>query len=256
MKIIARSCLLIFLVLLGINTTLLGKRPKLTLSMCVKNEASKYLRTMLEEVKKYIDEAVIIDDASTDGTVKICEEVLSGIPLHIIHNEVSKFSNEVELRQQQWNETLKTNPDWILCLDADEIFESRMKDSIAALLNQEEIDVYYFRLYDFWDEKYYRDDQYWSAHNHCYPFLLRYKKEFHYTWKMQPQHCGRFPQNISQLSGAFCPLRLKHYGWARPADRIAKYQRYKKLDPNAKYGIQEQYDSILDEHPHLVVWEE
>lgn len=95
---------------------------KVTLSMCVKNEADHYLRMVLEEVRHYIDEAVIIDDASTDDTVQLIYEVLHGIPVHIIHNTVSKFSNEINLRKQQWDEVIKTNPEWILNIDADHVF--------------------------------------------------------------------------------------------------------------------------------------
>jgi len=42
----------------------------------------------------------------------------------------------------------------------------------------------------------------------------------------------------------------------KPADRLAKYYRYKKLDPDGRYGIKGQYLSILDPKPHLVPWVE
>ena len=39
-------------------------------------------------------------------------------------------------------------------------------------------------------------------------------------------------------------------------DRLYKYNRYKQLDPDAVYGIAEQYESILDPQPNLILWEE
>ena len=36
---------------------------------------------MLESVREYIDEAVILDDHSTDNSVEIVRELLKGIPL-------------------------------------------------------------------------------------------------------------------------------------------------------------------------------
>ncbi|HEY3426295.1 MAG TPA: glycosyl transferase family 2, partial [Negativicutes bacterium] len=48
----------------------------------------------------------------------------------------------------------------------------------------------------------------------------------------------------------------QHWGWARPADRLEKFYRYKKLDPKAQYGIKEQYQSILDPKPNLIRWQE
>jgi glycosyltransferase involved in cell wall biosynthesis len=229
---------------------------KVTLSMIVKNEANHYLPMVLEEVRQYIDEAVIIDDASTDETIQVIYEKLKDIPLHIIHNPVSKFSNEVNLRKQQWQEAIKTNPDWILNIDADHVFELKMREEIKQLTNQNEVDVWCFRLYDLWDMDHYRDDYYWQAHNTYRPFLIRYRKDFTYTWKETPQHCGHFPKNIFELRSACTSIRLKHYGWASKEDRIAKYRRYQILDPGAVYGWKEQYESILDENPHLVKWEE
>jgi len=230
-------------------------KPKVTFSMIMKNEAGRKLRECLEEVRHYIDEAVIIDDGSTDDSVKIAEEVLKDIPHRIICNTQSKFHKEYTLRQQQWEETIKTNPEWILNIDADQIFEVKMREEIHKLINQNEIDAWFFRLYDFWDETHYRDDAMWCAHkawNWC--SLLRYKPDFNYVWKETPQHCGHFPKNIGELPCARSLMRLKHYGWANEADRIAKYYRYMQLDPGAKYGWQAQYDSILDPAPHLTEW--
>lgn len=75
-------------------------------------------------------------------------------------------------------------------------------------------------------------------------------------WRETPQHCGRFPRNITQLKGAASDLRVKHLGWMKPADRLAKYYRYKQLDPQGRYWIMEQYLSILDPKPNLVAWTE
>ncbi|WP_315636127.1 glycosyltransferase family 2 protein [Rossellomorea yichunensis] len=224
--------------------------------MVVKNEADRYLRSALESHRAWIDEAVIIDDGSTDHTVAVCQEVLQGIPLHIIQNKNSKFSNEIELRKQQWEETIRTEPTWILNLDADEMLESSFGDQVNDILHQKEYDAIYFRLYDMWSETEYREDRYWCAHHFYRPFLIRYRPDVDYQWRETAQHCGRFPLTISTFRYYCHPARVRHYGWAKSEDRKRKYERYMKLDPDGIYGWKEQYESILDEHPHLVQWME
>ncbi len=230
--------------------------PRLTLAMCVKNESDRYLRQALEKAREYITDAVIVDDASTDNTIQVCQEILKDIPLRIIRNSESKFSNEVNLRKQLWEEVTKTDPDWILILDADEIFEERFDQEIVEMLKNPDVDGFAFRLYDFWNETHFRDDSLWSAHNYHIPFLVRYRPEVAYRWKEAPQHCGRFPTTIYGFRIQSSNLRLKHLGWAKENDRIQKYKRYQQLDPDAIWGIKAQYDSILDPSPHLTKWEE
>ncbi|MWC29467.1 glycosyltransferase [Paenibacillus sp. MMS18-CY102] len=232
------------------------QRPKLTLSMAVRNESDRYLRQILASHRRYIDEAVIIDDASEDGTAAICLQELEGIPVRLIRNARSRFGNEIELRKQQWAETVASQPEWILCLDADEQFEERFAADVHALLAQQDTDMYCFRLYDLWDASHYREDFYWRAHDTYRPFLLRYRPDFTYEWQETPQHCGRLPINIFQLPNQVSQLRLKHYGWSNPKDRQAKYERYMRLDPDGRYGWREQYESILDAQPRLIQWEE
>ncbi|WP_338553902.1 glycosyltransferase [Paenibacillus sp. KS-LC4] len=231
-------------------------KGRLTLSMVVRNESSRYLRQALEQHRQYIDDAVIIDDGSTDDTADVCLQALEGIPVKLIRNEFSRFSNEVALRQQQWEETLTVNPEWILNLDADEWFEQSFAQELDTLLRSRTTNVFCFRLYDFWSLHSYRSDAIWRAHESYRPFLLRYDPTFNYKWKNTPQHCGRFPANILELPHQLSEIRLKHYGWAKVEHRREKLHRYQMLDPDAKYGWKEQYLSILDDNPQLVEWQE
>lgn len=231
-----------------------ANRPKLTLSMVVKNESNRYLQQVLAEHRKYIDEAVIIDDGSTDNTLDVCLDSLNGIPVHIIKNDVSKFTNEVNLRKQLWEETIKSNPDWILNLDADEMFERKFPQEVHELIQKTDCDVFSFRLYDFWNSTHYREDAHWHAHLTYRPLLVRYRENFIYHWKDTPLHCGRLPENIFELPNEISNLRLKHFGWKKAEDRLEKFNRYAELDPDAMYGNLQQYLSILDENPNLIPW--
>lgn len=232
-------------------------KSKLTLSMIVKNEEGRYLEEVLTQNKKYITNAVIIDDGSTDRTREIVKDILGDTKLKLIENKKSMFLNEVNLRKLQWNETIKTSPDWILSLDADEVFENAFEDNILDLIDSDPwCDAYAFRLYDFWDKKNFREDEYWKAHFTYRTFLTRYQKNFNYTWIENPIHCGRLPNNILGLNIATSKYRIKHYGWMKQEDRLKKYVRYKKHDPQGIYGNKGQYESILNPNPRLVRWNE
>lgn len=231
------------------------KDNKLTLVMLVRNESKKFLRRVLTHASKYIDNAVILDDASEDNTVKICKDIFKDIPLTLVSNKEHGFNNEVILRKQLWKMAVDTKPDWLLCLDADEIFEDKIIDNIKILMNQPDFDYYAFRLYDMWDEDHYREDSYWQAHKYYRPFLIRYQPNFNYLWHEIPFHCGRIPRNIFYLNGCVCYTRLKHLGWSTRQLREVKYNSYLQLDSAGKYGILEQYKSILDENPRLIKWE-
>ncbi|WP_405153951.1 glycosyltransferase family 2 protein [Paenibacillus sp. FSL K6-0108] len=231
------------------------RRPHVTLSMIVRNEEHRYLGQALETHRPWIDRAVIIDDGSTDRTVALCQEILADIPLTLIVNPASLFADEVSLRKQQWETTVATGPEWILNLDADEILTTDFGIVRNQLLSGTE-DAIYFRLFDMWSESHYREDQYWQAHTYYRPFLVRYRADWSYEWKETPQHCGRFPLTIQHFAYGCHSPRVKHYGWARAEDRIHKYERYQALDPDARYGWKEQYESILDAEPRLLQWTE
>jgi glycosyltransferase involved in cell wall biosynthesis len=231
-----------------------AKGNKLTLMMLVRNEADKMLKRTLCHAAAYIDAAVILDDASTDDTVAVCREVLKGKPLTIVSNQHHGFSNEINLRKQLWQLTIQTDPDWILALDADEIFEDNIVQYIRQLIDQPDFDYYAFRLYDMWDETHYREDTFWQAHKIYRVFLTRYQPDFEYLWYEASQHCGRLPYNIFSLPGCQCYVRLKHYGWATPGLREEKYKRYLALDPEGKFGSIDQYRTILSPDPILREW--
>jgi GT2 family glycosyltransferase len=231
-------------------------RPKITLSMVIHNEADKHLAHVLTKHREYIDEAVIIDDGSTDDSAEICHELLKGIPLHLVRNPTPQFTNEVALRKQQWKETISHQPEWIVNMDADEVFEDGFATGVHALLSRQHGDVCCFRLYDMWTESHYREDPYWRAHYVYRPFIVRYRPNLRYLWKEQPLHCGRFPGNIFELPSFLSYYRVKHLGWSSEKIRQEKYARYKLLDPTALYGWKEQYESILDAEPNLVPWRE
>ena len=231
------------------------KNDRIVLQMTVHNECGKYLERCLSSVKDLIDYYVIIDDASTDDTVKLCENLLSGLPHTIIKNEVSMFHEEHKLRKKLWDEAVKHNPGWIMSLDADEVLEENGANYIRQLIKNDGVDGYSFKYYDMWNENEYREDQYWHSHYGFRPYIMRYINGLDYKFKQTNQHCGSFPLNYYQCTYANVFVKIKHYGWADKESREQKYERYMRLDPDGKFGNINQYNSIMDENPNLLLFD-
>jgi hypothetical protein len=140
------------------------------------------------------------------------------------------------LRRLQWELARARHPDWILCLDADEMFEVRMARELRSLVDQDSADAIAFRLYDFWDADHYRDDQLWRAHRTHRHFLVRNLPSLRDTFQETAQHCGRWPLDVGRLRTVTSDLRLKHLGWSRAVDRQRKHDRYLQLDPAGPHG--------------------
>ncbi|WP_227872165.1 glycosyltransferase [Paenibacillus albus] len=229
---------------------------KLTAMLQVRNEAGRYLEAALADLSALVDEIVIVDDASDDGTPEICRSFDKVIRL--VELKEPLFGQEARLRHLLWEAAVQTEPDWLLAIDADEFFEKKAQTQIRQLIDQDRYDWVGFRMYDFWGSlAYYRDDELWKLHKRHTMMLVRYMPQYSYFYPAWDHHVPRLPLSCAALQGIGSELRVKHYGWAGDeAARRAKYERYMQLDPQGQWGSLAQYASILDAQPNLVRWQE
>ncbi|MBM7553172.1 glycosyltransferase [Thalassobacillus pellis] len=229
---------------------------RLTAIMQVRNEENRYLEEVLGDISVYVDDIVIIDDASTDRTVEICRSFPK--VKEVIELENSHFSKEWELRSRLWQEACKYEPDWLLSIDADEVFEHSFKEKARTLINQDSYDWVSFRIYDLWGGRtHYREDEHWNLHKRHTMMLVRYLPGFPYYYLKMNHHAHRLSLSYQALRGCLTDIRVKHYGWSGDeAERLEKYERYRKMDPDGQWGHQDQYTSILDPSPNLIEWKE
>ena len=219
--------------------------------MLCKNEADRYLPKVLNQLTSICDKVIVLDDGSTDYTMDLCLEY----GCLVFHKSDSTWeTNELELRKLLWELGTEClcDGDWVICLDADETFHDidKLADRMETA-EEYECDGLSFNLYDMWDDKYYRDDNHWTAHAREWLICVRYNPDKTYEWNETPLHCGRFPMNASDRVG-ISRLGIQHWGWAKESDRIQKYERYKRCDPEGKWGSNSQYESIIEPHPRLV----
>ena len=230
------------------------KRPTLLAMMAVRNEANRFLQPVLDRLSTLADGIVILDDASTDHTPELCRA----------HPQVIRFErlstplfphNEAQLREKLWQLTVELNPDWILAVDADEIFETRNGREISAFLQQTQYELITFPVYHFWgDFRHYRVDRWWHPACGRTACLHRYQKNRTYHWAPRTLHCGRFPQEAYRMPRFDSAIPLLHLGYAHQWEHQEKYRRYLHLDPQGEFCPLVHYRSIINSRPELRRW--
>lgn len=229
--------------------------PKLTAVMIAHNEANRYLGMVLSDLVTYCDEVVVLDSGSTDGTGAVAR---SFPRVKVYRNERDLFwEDESLLRQQAWELAMRTRPEWILAIDADEMLESRFKKRRYQLLSQKGYNLIGFQRYHMWGSlQHYRVDKGWDNRGIDTPMVVRVFPDKGYRFRRQRLHCGRLPENVDgpMLSSG---LRYRDFGYVRREDQVRKYREYVAHDPTGCGGILlDHYRSILDPNPVLKRWEE
>ena len=228
---------------------------QLTAMMPVRNEANRSLKEVLDQLTVVADRIVILDDASTDETPALCASYRKVI-LHR-NEEQLFFQDEAALRARLWELAVQTEPDWILGVDADELFEDRIYSEINMLINQAEYDGVEFRIFDFWNgTTHYRVDRLWNPWVRFSLLLARYFPGVEHTWPVRPFHCGRWPLYYRKGLITFqSDIRVKHFGWVRAEERCEKYRVYKAMDPEGRLSAADHLESVLAPSASVVLEE-
>lgn len=225
----------------------------LILGCLVYNEEKRFLNQYLEKMSQLTNKIVIIDDGSTDNSIQICSKYTS----EIYQTNRLMTKDESLLRRTLWDKCslLCNNDDYILIQDCDEFYtENSLENFERALKTGEKLgaDSLAIKKYDMWNKTQYREDPpYWQVHFQFLIWCVKYRKNYNYYWNNMKLHCGSLPIN-SYFNAFPSKLQVQHLAYSTPELRQQKVDFYKNLDPNAQWGIKEQYDSILSENPTLI----
>lgn len=133
-------------------------------------------------------------------------------------------------------------PDWIWCMDADEIFDARFDRSMAERMASGHDVAWYFWCLQYWNtpERVRMDLSFPNIR------FYRVVPELGLHFLAQALHCGLAPKYAYQ-AGSQSGLWFGHYGLMTAEDRARKVARYDRYDPGARYKGKAWYDALRNE---------
>ncbi|HAJ27396.1 MAG TPA: hypothetical protein DCG53_09175 [Syntrophus sp. (in: bacteria)] len=178
------------------------KHQSISLCMIVKNEEA-CLGRCLESVCNYVDEIIIVDTGSTDGTVGIAESYGARIYHHPWEKDFSKHRNQ---------SLSYAKGKWILQLDADEELFAGDGPRLRKIIRQDKADFYHCRFHDINKDS--------SIHGVFYLVRL-FRNGMGMTYARKVHN-----QLLTSGREAYSDIRVKHYGYdLSPEAMEAKHLR-------------------------------
>jgi glycosyltransferase involved in cell wall biosynthesis len=101
--------------------------------MMVKNE-SRFIWYSAMSVLPHVDEIIIWDTGSTDGTLDIIRRIVASAPGKVSYNEISMDNFDEELTRQQMLD--ETKADWFIVVDADEVWWDDSIKKVVELIGK------------------------------------------------------------------------------------------------------------------------
>jgi glycosyltransferase involved in cell wall biosynthesis len=198
-----------------------------------------FVEDWLNNVEKLANEIVVVDNGSTDGTY----EILKRHPKVVSIDRTEGF-DEGRDKILAFERAKERNPDWILWLDIDEIFEERLtRKKLERMMTSTLFSKYHFRRFHF-----YRD------YDHIEGGLKKlYEISWHNRVLWKNQSCGYFVykhihcdliRGIKGLSW-YSSYRIKHFGAVNKEYLHKKTEIYSQVDPSRADFYKKQRDQVL-----------
>jgi glycosyltransferase involved in cell wall biosynthesis len=188
------------------------------IAICRVYNGGKYLKKYLDQMSRLADKILILDDGSTDNSFSICKTYPKVEIEHISHT-----AHEGLMSNYLYNWAGKYNPNWIICLDVDEVFVEKYEEDVKKLC-EGFIEGYSFPLLYLWDkENEYRVD---GVYGNIKAIRL-YRYQVGKTPFVRRCHSLPVPESVNVIESS---IPILHYGYLDKEERWRKYNYYLKLD--------------------------
>jgi glycosyltransferase involved in cell wall biosynthesis len=195
---------------------------KLVAILRIKNEIL-VIREFLERLSKLVDEIVVVDNGSTDGTKEVYKD-FSKIA-SVINTEGFDEGRDKTILLDKAKER---KADWIIWLDGDELFEDFVTRDMLLKYMKSGYERIAFRLSHFWlsKKKCRMDGKYF-----LYSLIPQVR-----MWRNTPESYFRNVKihngDIKGVNGPifYSPYRIKHYGYIDISKVMEKFNLYSEID--------------------------
>ena len=191
---------------------------------CFNEGKTGHLERCLKHLSSFCDDIVFCDDSSTDNSLEIAKKYTK----HIIVMP-DEFKKELEHKQKLLELALSLNPDWIVFLDPDEVFDREGENGGIRKLchygDKHNIDSFSFLYYNLWKgADHYRVDELWNKNWQRKLWKNTGNLKFNVRNGL---HMSQFPLGLKNERRT--DIKLIHYGFASE-DRVnKKFSTYQAL---------------------------
>lgn len=183
------------------------------------NEADK-LQKCLNSTEGFADELIVVDLGSSDSSVKIANKFGAKVFHH-------KFVSFVELVRDY--AISKTNGDWILVLDPDEILSDNLKVRLKRIVSKEEVIAVNIPRKNIFFGK-------WIAHTNWWPDRhIRFFKKRTVLWSKEIHSYPKIDGEILDLE-AREDLSIVHFGYDSINEFLDRQNRYASIEAANLYN--------------------
>ncbi len=205
----------------------------------------RYLTDVVQHLRSFVDEIVVLDDASDDGTSEWLEDHRDDQLIVERNAQPSFFVHEGRCRQRLIDIVLARPTDFVLSCDLDE-FVSDGAALRARLEAEPDVGAWSLDITEVWkadDQLWTREDGGWRTH----PLTCLWKAPppgQKFTMLDRKLACRRVPQQVLAQKAKPTGVSLLHFGWANPSERQQRYDRYTKHD-GGKFHASSHLRSIM-----------